>query len=235
MKSLLTIPAIGIALLASWSAQAASIFTPGDTIFGGASDGTNFNVGVIGTTGATNNWPAAEPPSAAIDGTARKYLNFARLNTGVLVTPSFNGGNGSVVTSLTLWTANDAENRDPGSYAIYGTNLTIAGDGPFALSNFSLISSGALALPAARNNPTGTPEAPAPLLPDTFETVNFTNSTSYTSYLLLFPTVKDDPGGTANSMQIADIQLDGVVPEPATAGLAALSLGALLLRRRRNA
>jgi hypothetical protein len=227
MKSLIASTSVlGLALAASISAHAASIFTPGDPVLGGASDGTNFNVGVAGTAGGVNNWPPNEPPTAAIDGAGQKYLNFFELNTGILVTPSFNGGNGSVVTSMTLWTANDAVERDPTSYQVLGTNVPIAGGGPFPLSDFTEISSGGLALPATRNAG-GT----APLLPANSQTVTFTNSTSYKSYLVLFPTVTNS--ASANSMQIAEIQLDGVVPEPATAGLAVLSLATLLVRRRR--
>lgn len=225
-KSQLSKVAAALAMACAGTAQAASIFAPGDTIFGGANDGVNFVVGVAGTAATVNNWPAGEPPSAAIDGVGQKYLNFAELNTGILTTPSFNGGGGSIVTSMTLWAANDAVERDPASYEVYGTNAVIGGTGPFAMSTFSLISSGELALPASRNA-----GGAAILDPVNSQTVTFANSSSYTSYLVLFPTVKTP--ASANSMQIAEIQLDGVVPEPATAGLAALSAG-LLLRRRRN-
>lgn len=215
--------AVAAALAFSGSVQAANIFTPGDAVLGGASDGVNFNVGVAGTAGGVNNWPGGEPPTSAIDGVGQKYLNFAEINTGVLVTPSFNGGAGSIVTGLTLWTANDSPERDPSSYEVYGTNQVIGG-GPFPLSGFSLISSGPLALPDTRN-------AGGAAVLDSLNSqiLNFTNTASYTSYLVLFPTVKNV---SANSMQIAEIQLDGVVPEPATAGLAALSAGLLLMRRR---
>lgn len=230
MKSLIASTSVlGLALAASITAHAANIFTPGDPVLGGASDGTNFNVGVAGTAAGVNNWPTNEPPSAAIDGFGQKYLNFAELNTGILVTPSFNGGNGSIVTGITLWTANDAVERDPTSYQILGTNVAVGGGGPFPLSDFTEISSGSLALPAGRN--AGGTTTPLDPLLNNFQTVNFTNSTSYKSYLVLFPTVTN--AANANSMQIAEIQLDGVVPEPATAGLALLSLGALLVRRRR--
>jgi hypothetical protein len=216
--------AVALALALSGSIQAASIFTPGDAVLGGASDGTNFNVGVVGTAGGLNNWPAGEPPTSAIDGVGQKYLNFAEVNTGILVTPTFNGGSGSIVTGMTLWAANDAVERDPASYALYGTNLVIGGSGPFPMANFSLISSGELALPASRNA-----GGAAVLDVINSQTLTFANSTSYTNYLVLFPTVKNV---SANSMQIAEIQLDGIVPEPATAGLAALGAGLLLMRRR---
>lgn len=213
-------------LLAVATAQGAAIFAPGDAVVGGAVVGSDFVTGVAGTAGGINNWPAGESPDHTIDGVGQKYLNFAEVNTGVLITPSFNGGAGSVVTSMTLWTANDAVERDPASYELYGTGAAI-GAGPYPLAGFTLISSGALALPDSRNA-----GGAAALLPANSQTITFPNSSSFTSYLVLFPTVKNS---SANSMQIAEIQLDGVVPEPATAGLAALSLGALALRRRRKA
>jgi len=226
MKPLTLSVTIASMALATWSAQAAAIFAPGDPVLGGALSGSDFVVGVAGTAAGVNNWPAGEPPTAAIDGAGQKYLNFAEINTGILVTPTFNGGNGSIVTGLTLWAANDAVERDPASFELYGTNQVIGGTGPFALSNFALVSSGALALPASRNA-----GGVSPLLPENSQTVTFPNTSSYTSYLVLFPTVKDS---AANSMQIAEIQLDGVVPEPATFGLAALGMGAALMRRRRT-
>ena len=91
-----------------------AIFAPGDLIRGGKEDTTTatFNIGVIGTAGGVNNWPTAEDPTHIIDGVGAKYLNFGITYTGFLVQPSFNGGNGSVASSMQLWTANDSENRD---------------------------------------------------------------------------------------------------------------------------
>ena len=213
-------------VLAVATAQGAAIFAPGDAVVGGAVVGSDFVAGVAGTAADTNNWPANESPNHAIDGVGQKYLNFKDVNSGVLITPSFNGGGGSIVTGMTLWAANDAVERDPASYELYGTNAAI-GAGPYPLAGFTLISSGALALPASRNAGGG-----AALDINNSQTVAFGNSSSYSSYLVLFPTVKN--AGAANSMQIAEIQLDGVVPEPATAGLAALSLGAFAMRRCRK-
>ena len=136
-------------------ANAASLFTPGDTIFGGSSDGTSFLVGAVGTDGGNtiytdNIWPLNESPDHVIDGVGQKYLNFAELNTGFIVTPTLGAGFGTIATGITLWTANDAEGRDPASYALFGTDTAITGSGPFALSDFTLISSGLLALPTTR-------------------------------------------------------------------------------------
>jgi hypothetical protein len=210
------------------SALADSIFSPGDQILGGRDDtGTNsFQIGVVGTTGNTNNWPAAETPNLAIDGTAGKYLNFAQTFTGFLVHPNFNGGNGSVATSMKLWTANDAVERDPSSYLILGSNDTLDfGATTFDLSGFTQVATGSLALPSGRNN-TGT------LLDANSQTVSFSNLNGYKNYLVVFPTIKNAPG-TANSMQIGEIELLAV-PEPGS--LAVLGIGALgLLARRRRA
>lgn len=219
----------------NYSTFAAPVFAPGDTIVGGRINAPNFEVGAVGGNVSPdvytdNFWPAAESPDHDIDGVGQKYLNFAELNTGFIVTPSFNGGNGSVVTGIQLWTANDAPERDPASFELYGTNATISGPGPFALSNFTLINSGALSLPSTRNA-----GGAAALDPANSQTVSFTNGTSYKSYLVNFPTVNNEPA--ANSMQIAEVQLNGSVPvpEPGMLGLLALStLGVLGVRRARR-
>ena len=230
MKALF--PHIASFLIGSVSAYSATIFAPGDTVFGGRSDGTSFLVGAAGTDGGAtvytdNVWPAAESPDHIIDGVGQKYLNFAELNSGVIITPNFNGGLGSLADSLKLWTANDAVGRDPATYELYGTNAPISGAGPFALNTFTLISSGALALPATRN--TG---GTAVLNDLNAQTVTFTPTQPYKSYMILFPTIKDEP--TVNSMQVAEVQVFGTaVPEPS--GCALLAVGALVgaVRRRR--
>ena len=97
-----------------------------------------------------------------------------------------------------------------------------------SLSIFSVISTGDLSLPDLRNAGGG-----AELLDDTSQTVSFDNSSAYSSYLVLFPDVKDSAG--ANSMQIAEVQLD-VVPEPSTAvlGLSLFIVAPLARRLRRH-
>lgn len=99
------------------SAPPTSCFPPSDQIIGGVLTAPNFVQGAVGTAASVNNWPAAEPPIELIDGLygggGAKYLNFAELNTGVIITPAVGA---MVVTSMTLWTANDAVDRDPASY-----------------------------------------------------------------------------------------------------------------------
>jgi len=207
------------------SALAVSILAPGDPTIGGARVDGSFEVGVEGLTAGVNNWPGAEPPSDIVDGLigggGQKYLNFAQTDTGVIITPAFGA---SIVTEIELWVANDAPERDPASFEIWGTNNTIVGGGPFDIAaDFTQIASGALALPDDRD-----------LTEDTSgfsQSVGFSNTDAYTSYLLLFPTVK---GPAANSMQISEVQFEGraPIPEPSSGLLALLGLGALARRRR---
>lgn len=138
-----------------------------------------------------SSYPSGESPALALDGnSSTKYLNFGEENSGLIITPV---SGASILRSMRLTTANDAADRDPGSYEIYGTNSPISSiDNSTGLAeNWTLISSGTLSLPSARLTD-------GPL-------VSFANSTSYTSYKILFPTVKNP--AAANSMQIADIRL----------------------------
>jgi hypothetical protein len=129
-------------------------------------------------TGSSNNFPAAENPAAAIDNRGdTKYLNFDKLNTGFTVTPSGSG----VVRGITFMTANDAPQRDPASYTLEGSN-----DG----AAWFPIASGAVTLPTPRF---------------ALAQVLFPNSTVYTQYRIIFPTVRTP--SSANSMQIGEIQL----------------------------
>ena len=218
--------AVAAGLLFAASASAQGVFAPGNQVIGGRLDGTNFVQGAIGSDGGNtvytdNFFPMNETPDHIVDGAGQKYLNFAELNTGVIITPSAP----SIARSLTLWTANDAVGRDPATYQMYGTNTAIAPNaGPYPLSNFSLISSGSLALPITRNL-----GGVNPLLDANSQTVAFDNTVSYASYLVVFPTVKDEVA--VNSMQVAEIQLN--VPEPGVMGLVAVGAVALMRRRMR--
>jgi hypothetical protein len=130
-----------------------------------------------------------ETPAMVLDtNTGTKYLNFGEQGSGFIVTPSA----ASILKSFSLSTANDAAERDPASYQLFGTNLPItsldnsAGTG----EAWTMISSGALSLPTTRTTL-------GPI-------VDVTNNTSYGSYKLLFPTVRNPVA--ANSMQISDAQ-----------------------------
>jgi len=139
-------------------------------------------------------------PSNAIDGNiSNKYLNFGIVNSGFIVTPSYGS---SVVGAFEIWTANDYSGRDPSSWALFGTTDTIVSiDNSRGMSeNWTFIDSGDIALPEDRNTNGGM--------------VMVNNDISYTSYKMIFPTVKELGGDHVDSMQIAEIQFDNL-PEPA--------------------
>jgi glucose/arabinose dehydrogenase len=177
------------------------ILSPGDAIIPIDSDGDSSSPGNEGVTNAIN-------------GSLAKYLNFGEANSGFIVTPS---APGTVVKSFQITTANDAEERDPTSWQLFGTNSAISsaanstGNG----ESWTLIGSGALALPAVR---------------DTLgAVVNVTNNTAYNSYKMVFTGVKN--ATTANSMQIAEIQFfgDGAPGTAPSLRLESGSTGDLLL------
>jgi len=138
-------------------------------------------------------WPGAEYPALAIDDNVNtKYLHFKGETepTGVKITP-LNGP--SVVTGLALTTANDATERDPISFELSGSNAGI--DGPY-----ELIASGDVVDFAQE---TAWPRFTKNVTPITFD-----NRMVYAHYQLMFPAVRDP--GSANSMQIAEVELLGV-------------------------
>src|SRR3990172_1441349 len=100
--ALMSVPTLGDAILA-----------PSDFIIAIDADGNSSS-------------PDAEQVPEAIDGITAgggaKYLNFGAENSGFIVTPSLGS---SVVTSFVIWTANDGEERDPATWALYGTNEPI--------------------------------------------------------------------------------------------------------------
>jgi glucose/arabinose dehydrogenase len=180
----------------------ASILSPGDPILGIDLDGGS-------------NSPGNETPADAIDGTLDKYLNFGEVNSGFIVTPS---SGSSTVTSFQITTANDAEERDPAMWQLFGTNdaITSTDDSTGSQENWTLIDSGSIALPGVR-------DTLGPI-------VSVDNDTAYTSYRMIFTEVKNE--FTANSMQIAEIQFFGEqtgTPTPPSMRLESGSAGELLL------
>ena len=165
-------------------------------------------------------YPGTETPQNAIDNTLAKYLNFGGPNSGFIVTPSNNPSN-YAVDSFTITTANDVPGRDPSSYALYGTNATILStdNSTGGAEPWTLITSGVLSLPAAR---------------DTIgPTVNFSNLVHYDSFRMVFPTLSGD-----SLMQFAEIQFGASelpipAPEPGTLMLA-FAGAALVVRRKRR-
>ncbi len=133
--------------------------------------------------GTSNNTPGSEGVANAIDNQPTKYLNFDRVGTGFTVTPSVGG---TLVSGITLTSANDAPERDPATYTLEGSLDGVT---------FYPIASGAV-----------------PAFPSRFykNYIFFPNSRAFAAYRLVFPTVTG-PGG--NSMQISEVELLGVVSD----------------------
>ncbi|MBN1804390.1 MAG: hypothetical protein JW837_03995 [Sedimentisphaerales bacterium] len=143
-------------------------------------------------------WPGAETPDLAIDDNVEtKFLHFKGdfdpdPNTGgagLQITPAVGP---TVVTGLTLTTANDVPGRDPIAFALYGSNESI--DGPYELiaSGDIVDFAGDVEWPRFTMNAT-------PII--------FSNSVAYTHYQLIFTAIRGPVGGSVNSMQIAEIEL----------------------------
>jgi len=145
--------------------------------------------------GSVAGWPDNEHPALAVDdNTSTKFLHFAGevSPTGIRIAPAKSL---TVVTGLTFTTANDAVERDPITYELYGSLESI--DGPY-----ELIAAGDIvdfnqvdAISRFTMNSTA---------------ILFENDVAYSYYQVLFPTVRD--AAAANSMQIAEIELLGKAP-----------------------
>ncbi len=177
-------------LLFGGMAQAAGldITAPGDTVQGVPND---------------NDWPSNESPPLAIDdNTATKYLHFKGFtqSTGFQVTPS---ASQTIVVGLTFTTANDAVERDPVGFELYGSNVSINGPYTLIASGNIVDFSQTAAWPRFTMNET-------PIL--------FDNDVAYDHYQVLFTGVRNP--ASANSMQISEVELLGMSlislsPEPA--------------------
>lgn len=225
-------------------AQGEAIFAPGDPIVGGqaSADLSIFEEGSEGFVIPGNNWPGAEGPERAIDGVGQKYLNFGVQNTGILVSPSIGQ---SILNEIEVWTANDAVERDPISYQLWGSNdpnvhASIA-TGDISLESFTLVNEGPLNLPDSGPSQSRNPGGDTPL--GRFRTLTtFDNVQAFCTYAVIFDDVKDPVA--ANSMQISEVQVHGdltaeecsigVVPEPSSLALAGFGFLALLGLRRRK-
>ena len=135
----------------------------------------------------SNNSPSNETAVNAFDGNVgTKYLNFDKQNAGVTVKLN----QGRVVKKFTITTANDAVERDPASYKLYGSN-----DGV----NWVLLSEGALSLSDSRYAVSGE--------------IAVANTNAYIYYFIKFPSIKNNSG---NSVQVSEVTYyydldDGVI------------------------
>ncbi|HEX6963613.1 MAG TPA: PQQ-dependent sugar dehydrogenase, partial [Lacipirellula sp.] len=177
------------------------LFSPGDFIIPIDADGPSSS-------------PGGEQAPNAINGTLAKYLNFGEVNSGFIITPSTPA---TVVKSFQITTANDAADRDPTGWQLFGTNEAVnsAAHSDGTAESWTPIGSGTLNLPLVRDT----------LGP----VVNVANNTAYNSYKMIFTGVRN--AGAANSMQIAEVQFfgDGAAGTAPEMRLEAGDTGALLL------
>jgi hypothetical protein len=163
----------------------ADITKPGDKAVGVPDDG---------------DWPGAEHPALAIDdNVSTKYLHFkgdfepdpGTGGSGIQITPY---GGPSIVTGLTLTTANDVPGRDPIAFELSGSNDGIGG--PYTLIAAGDVVDFAQADEWPRFTKNETP-------------IEFDNLMAYSHYQLIFTAIRGPVGGSVNSMQIAEIELLG--------------------------
>lgn len=167
---------------------------------------------VINRINGTVGGGGSEGEANAINNTTQKYLNFDEFDSaapfvgpvGFVVEPSLgqtvSGGLRSILQGVRIYTANDAEERDP-------ADITIEGSDDLAM--WTLISSNSLALPSTRNAGNANPMNPFALA---LQEVLFPNSTSYLAYRVTFYNVKNN--AAANSMQLGEIELLGTLLGP---------------------
>jgi hypothetical protein len=156
------------------------VTAPGDTVRGVPDDG---------------DWPGAETPDLTIDDdTGTKYLHFkgGSMATGFQVEPAVGA---TIVTGLTLTTANDDYGRDPTAFELSGSNDSI--DGPYTL----IASGDVVDLAQADVWPRFTMNATA---------ITFKNAAAYKYYQVVFPSLRPNHDG---KMQIAEVELLGI-PAP---------------------
>jgi hypothetical protein len=177
-------------LAAMEGVEQVDVTAPGDIVQGVPNDG---------------DWPTAyyrpETPDLAIDDNIEtKYLHFkgdfdpdpGTGGTGFQVTPSVGA---TIVTGLTLITANDFPGRDPIAFELSGSNEGI--DGPYELIASDYVVDFAQALAWPRWTMNATP-------------ISFYNDVAYGHYQLIFTAIRGPAGGSVNSMQIAEVELLGV-------------------------
>jgi hypothetical protein len=137
-------------------------------------------------------WPAAEIPAYAFDDdSATKFLHFKGETepTGVIITPA---AGSTVVKGISFTTANDAVERDPVAFELYGSQ--VGAEGPWTLIASGDIVDFAGETAAERFTKNATP-------------ITFENNTSYVSYQVMVTAVRDP--ASANSMQVSEIELLG--------------------------
>jgi hypothetical protein len=138
-------------------------------------------------------------------GTATAYVNGGQGFSAPAGFPPFEGPVGLVitpaagptrVTGLRIYTASGNPERDPVDYTLEGS---INGG-----TNWTLVSSGPLNLPLARNASDATLDP----VSSAMQEVLFPNDSAYSSYRVTFNSVRNP--AVANSLQFAELELLGV-------------------------
>ena len=193
------------------SATLATYANAANQVRGGWINSGNFTIGTVGTTTPGNNWPSAEGPDKVVDSnTNSKFLIYRNNNAGLIFSPT----NANVVFNrLSLSTANDATERDPASYVIYGSTTALSGAAGtnISLTGLTVLASGTITLP---DNRTTGPTV-----------VQFANSTAYASYIVAFPTVRSTTSN--NITQISEVQLSQGINPPFAVAMAGARGGQL--------
>jgi hypothetical protein len=189
-----------VAALPAVDALAASILSPSDFII--AIDG-NRNL-----PGNTNT--GTEGPEKVFDETnTTKWFSGARAFSGLIVTPA---GGPAVVQSLSFTSGNDAPERNPVSFQLFGTNspITSVNNGTGLEDPWTFIGGGSTGL--------GDPTSPAIGFNTTGPAIDVPNANAYASYKILFTKLRSananpfDPvtlanGANPNGVQLSEARL----------------------------
>jgi len=172
------------------TSELADVTAPGDVVHGIPESAT------CGGNSTTDISPCKELPPMVIDNdSATKYLNFkgdfdaGETASGFTVTPA---AGATIVRGMTFTAANDAAERDPTAFELYGAN---AAEGPWTLIAWGKI--------VDFTNPTAWPRFAINATP-----IGFANDVPYTDYKVMFTAIRNT--ATANSMQIAEVELLGI-------------------------
>ena len=142
-------------------------------------------VGGSDRAGGVANSPSNAGPLNVLDGDAdSKYLNRDKVHTGLV----FAYPQAYAADTLRLVSANDAPERDPTQFVLYGSNTSA----DWADTGWIPVASGATGLGTARG---------------TANEIALDNAQAYHYYKVVFPTLRD--AGRAAGMQIADVTLFG--------------------------
>ena len=145
--------------------------------------------GVVATlidsvTASSGNVPSGEGAANVADGnSASKYLNRDKVGSGLVFTLS----QAEVVNSLQFTSANDASERDPMTFTVFGSN----GPSEWSSAAWTQVGQGNTGLGTARRT-----EAAA---------VSFANTTAYKHYKVVMTSLRNNAAAT--SMQVAEIKL----------------------------